>query len=195
MFQLDYVGAFLQAQVRGRIFVKLPAHYAILCPEYAQYCRHPLRLIKAMYGMGLRGKFWFQDCMEWLVSDDISFKQSEVEKSLFTRKEKDGSTTYLLIYVDDSLYFNTANDVKLFEKQISERFMVGFMGWAHWFLPVRIAQDKDFNYTLDQNIYANMILTKYLEKIAPDITTTEKKRYLPEDFIPSKSDCCVRTLL
>ena len=189
MFQLDYVGAFLQAQVRGRIFVKLPAHYAILCPEYAQYCGRPLRLIKAMYGMGLSGKFWFQDCMDWLVSDDVGFVQSDVEKALFTRKEKDGSMTYLLIYVDDSLYFNTANDVKLFEKQISERFTVEFMGRAHWFLSVRIAQDKDFNYTLDQNRYANMILTKYLGKIATNITTTETKRPLPEDFVPSKLDC------
>ena len=79
--QLDHVGAFLQALVRGRIYVKLPSNYAMVCPYYAHYCGWPLRLIKTMYGMGISGIFGFQECMEWLVLKNVGFRQSEVYRN------------------------------------------------------------------------------------------------------------------
>jgi len=42
--QLDFVGAFLQANVRARIFVTIPEIFGILFPEYSSYCGIPLRL-------------------------------------------------------------------------------------------------------------------------------------------------------
>ena len=36
--QLDFVGAFLQANVRGRIFVTLPKVYGDIWPEFKDYC-------------------------------------------------------------------------------------------------------------------------------------------------------------
>ena len=44
MKQLDFVGAFLQAAVRGGHFVKLPHLHGKLFPEFKQHCGHPLRL-------------------------------------------------------------------------------------------------------------------------------------------------------
>ena len=35
--QLDFIGAFLQAKVENRVFVKLDMSYADYFPEYAQY--------------------------------------------------------------------------------------------------------------------------------------------------------------
>ena len=49
--QLDYVGAFLQAPVRGRIFVHLPDEFKTIYPEYSEYFGKPLRLMKSAYGM------------------------------------------------------------------------------------------------------------------------------------------------
>jgi hypothetical protein len=36
--QLDFVGAFLQVKVRSRIFVKIPAIYGSIFPEFQKYC-------------------------------------------------------------------------------------------------------------------------------------------------------------
>jgi hypothetical protein len=55
--QLDFVGAFLQAKVHSRIFMKLPALYRSIFPEYQKYCGTPLRLIKSMNGMTFSGKY------------------------------------------------------------------------------------------------------------------------------------------
>ncbi|MGH3053652.1 MAG: reverse transcriptase domain-containing protein, partial [Gaiellaceae bacterium] len=65
--QLDFIGAFLQANVRERIFVKLPALYGELFPEFAKYSGRPLQLNKSMYGMTYSGRFWWQDLSEWLL--------------------------------------------------------------------------------------------------------------------------------
>ena len=36
VYQLDFIGAFLQAKVKNRVFVKLDMRYANYFPEYAQ---------------------------------------------------------------------------------------------------------------------------------------------------------------
>jgi hypothetical protein len=59
--QLDFVGAFLQANVRGRIFVSLPNIYRDIWPEFKVNCGRPLRLVKSMYGMTYSGKYWYLD--------------------------------------------------------------------------------------------------------------------------------------
>jgi hypothetical protein len=53
--QLDFVGAFLQAKMRTRMFVTIPKIYAVLFPEYSQYCGIPVRLRMSMYGTMLCG--------------------------------------------------------------------------------------------------------------------------------------------
>ena len=39
--QLDFIGSFLQAKVKNRVFVKLYMRYAEYFPEYAQYFGRP----------------------------------------------------------------------------------------------------------------------------------------------------------
>ena len=56
--QLDFVGAFLQAKVKTRVFVKLDSRYADYFPEYAKYFGRALRLLKSIYGMTNSGKLF-----------------------------------------------------------------------------------------------------------------------------------------
>ena len=59
--QLDLIGAFLQANVKHRVFVKLDSRYGEYFPEYANYFGRPLRLKKSMYGMNNSGKIFADD--------------------------------------------------------------------------------------------------------------------------------------
>ena len=54
--QLYFIGEFLQAKVKNRVFVKLDTRYTYYFPEYAQYFGIALRLLKSMYGMTKSGK-------------------------------------------------------------------------------------------------------------------------------------------
>ena len=54
--QLDFIGAFLQAKVKNRVFVKLDIRYSDYFPEYSKYFGRALILLKSMYGMNNYGK-------------------------------------------------------------------------------------------------------------------------------------------
>ena len=56
--QLDFIGVFLQAKVKNRVFVKSDMRYADYFPEYAQYFGRALKLLKYIYGMTNYGKLF-----------------------------------------------------------------------------------------------------------------------------------------
>ena len=67
VYQLDFIGAFIQAKVKNRVFVKLDMRYADYFPEYAQYFGRYLKLLKSMYGMTNFGKLFANDLIELLI--------------------------------------------------------------------------------------------------------------------------------
>ena len=118
-------------------------------------------LRNAMYGMTLAGKYWYQDCSEWLIS--FGFIECPTCLVLFSIKEKDGSELWIILYVDAFLYFGTTEHTrKKFELEFGSRFNVGFQGQAHLYLASRISQDQSFNITIDQSMYAKSIVQHYL---------------------------------
>ena len=56
--QLDFIGSFLQAKVKNRVFVKLEIIYADYFPEYSNYFGIALILLKSMYKMSNSGKLF-----------------------------------------------------------------------------------------------------------------------------------------
>ncbi|KAI2491526.1 hypothetical protein MHU86_23028 [Fragilaria crotonensis] len=64
----DFIGAYLQAKVIGRHFVKLPLEYAYHFPEYAKFFGSPMLLNKGIYGLVYSGKYWNIEFSEWLYS-------------------------------------------------------------------------------------------------------------------------------
>ena len=56
--QLYFIGEFLQAKVKNRVFVKLYFRYTDYFPEYAKYFERALRLLNSMYGMTNSGKLF-----------------------------------------------------------------------------------------------------------------------------------------
>ena len=84
--QGDVIGAFLQANMHIHVFVILNIYYGIIFPEFADYCGKPLLLKKAMYGMTLSGKYWNQDCREWIRS--VVFVECPTCHVIFSRTEK-----------------------------------------------------------------------------------------------------------
>ena len=73
-YQLDFIGAFLQAKVKNRVFVILNIRYAAYFPEYSQYFGRALKLLKSMYGMTNSGKLFADELTEWPIEE--GFMQS-----------------------------------------------------------------------------------------------------------------------
>ena len=56
--QLYFIGAFLKATVKKRVFVKLDMRYTDYLPEYEKYFGRALILLKSMYCMNNSGKLF-----------------------------------------------------------------------------------------------------------------------------------------
>ena len=107
--QIDFIGAFLQAKVKNRVFVKLDMRYADYFPEYAQYFGRALKLLKSIYGMTNYGKIFVDELTEWLLEE--VFMQSQCQMSIYYKYAPDGSNFFVLSYVDDCVYWYTNEDI------------------------------------------------------------------------------------
>ena len=56
--QLYFIGSFLQAKVKNRVFVDLDSRYADYFPEYSKYFGRALRLLNSIYGITSSGKLF-----------------------------------------------------------------------------------------------------------------------------------------
>ena len=147
--QLDFIGAFLQAKVKNRVFVKLDIRYTEYFPEYAKYFGRTLRLLKSMYGMANSGKLFSNKLTEWLL--EAGFIQSQCQMSIYYKYAPDGLNCFVLYYTDDCVYWYTNEDLgKLFVDTLGKRFHVNFLEYAHWFMAIRIYQMRDHSISVDQ---------------------------------------------
>ena len=94
--QLDFIGAFLQAKVKNRVFVKLDMRYADYFLEYAQYFGRALKLLKYMLGMTNHGKLFADELTEWLIEE--GFMQSQCQMLIYYKYAPDGSKIVVLYY-------------------------------------------------------------------------------------------------
>lgn len=183
--QADFIGAFLQAKVRGRYFVKLDERFKHYFPDLASWFGRPLRLKRGIYGQKMSGKFWNQDYTEWLL--DQGFEQSTADTTYFIKYNPDGSWIRLIFYVDDCLYYGSTDKAeKDFEKEVAKRFKIEFNGNANWFLQMRIHQYADYSCSIDQYRYTKTILKKYCPETAPFGIPPHRATPAPPKYIFSK---------
>ena len=135
--QLDFIEAFLLTKVKNRVFIKLDMRYTDYFPEHAQYFGRALRLLKSMYGMKNYGKLFADELIE--CSLEAGFVRSQFQMSICYKYAPDGSKIVVLSYVDDFFYWYTNEDLgKWFVDTLVKRFRVNFLGYAHWFMSIRI---------------------------------------------------------
>ena len=81
--------------------------------------------------------------------------------SIYYKYAPDGSKTFVLSYADDCVYWYTNEDIeKWFVDTLEKRSHVKFLGYAHWFMSIRLPQLKDHSVSLDQVRYATSIVAK-----------------------------------
>ena len=183
--QLYFIGAFLQAKVKNRIFVKLDIRYTDYYPEYAKYFGIALRLFKSIYGMTNSGKLFADELTKWLL--EAGFIQSQCQMSIYYKYALGGSKIVVLSYVDDYFYWYTNEGIgKWFVDNLGKRFHVNFFGYAHWFMSIRISQMKDHSISVDQARYATSIVAKYLDTAIVKVSTKFYKTTLPDEMIFTK---------
>ena len=84
--------------------------------------------------------------------------------SIYYNYAPDGSKIVVFSYVGDCVYWYTNEDLgKWFVDTLVKIFHANFLGYAHWFISIRISQLKDHSISVDQARYATSIVAKYLD--------------------------------
>ena len=65
---------------------------------------------------------------------------------------------------------------------------MNFLGYAHWFMSIRISQLKDHSIYVDQARYSTSIVANYLDTATVKVSKTFYKTILPSDMIFTKED-------
>lgn len=191
IWQLDFIGAFLQSVARNRVFTILPQDWAKWFPHLKEWFGVPLLLLKSLYGSVDASKNWDDDQSDWLINV-YGFKRVPGAGSIYVFKQND-KFLYLLNAVDDQLYFSNSDELrKDFETKLSKRFEVELLGQAHWYLQARVTQHSDYSITLDQARYSALISARFLPNYSTtEISSEDVEKYqtpLPRDFIASVED-------
>ena len=71
MHQLYFIGAFRQAKVKNRVFVKLDSRYADYFSEYSNYFGRAFILLKYMYGINNSVKLSYDELTECFIEADF----------------------------------------------------------------------------------------------------------------------------
>ena len=96
---------------------------------------------------------------------------------------------FVLSYVDDCVYWYTNEDLgKWFVDSLGNIFHVNFLGYAHWFMSIRISKLKDHSISVDQARYDTSIVSKHLDTATVKVSKKFYKTTLPDDMIFTKED-------
>ena len=107
--------------------------------------------------------------------------------SIYYKYVPDGSKIVVLSYVDDCVYWYINEDLgKWFVDTLGNRFHVNLLGYAHWFMSIRISQLNHHSISVDQDRYATSVVAKYLYTAAVKVSTIFYKTTLPADMIFTK---------
>ena len=133
------------------------------------------------------GKLFVDELIEWLL--ESGFIQSQFQMSIYYKYTPDGSKIVVLSHVEDFVYWYTHEDLgKWFVDTLGNTFHVNFLGYAHWFMSIRISQLKDHSISVDQARYANSIVEKYFYTATVKVSNNFYKTTLPADMIFTKED-------
>jgi hypothetical protein len=110
--QLDYVGAFPQADADCEVYMNIPPGFIVdnnrliftraSTKENSKH--HVLKILKNIYGLRQAGNVWFDKLRDALLRQ--SFTQSAIDPCHFYRKD-----CIFIVYVDDCLLFSPSDAV------------------------------------------------------------------------------------
>ena len=169
---LDVEGAFLKGRLPPGTYIELPTYTReFLSGAPAGNGPVSVHLLKAMYGLKIAPKVWYETLAAALAKH--GFRRAPLDPCLFTGKAPNGDPIYLLVYVDDVL---VASKTKAAVAQgvgaVLTEFKGNDLGEPSAFLGLRLERDRARReIKLSQERHVTELLARFgLEGCAPKAT-------------------------
>jgi hypothetical protein len=150
VYQMDAVAAFLAADLKEKIFMKVPT-------ELQKYFGKYVQILKSLYGLKQAARMWYL-----LVSDylkEIGFSPMAVDPTIFRHA---ASGVIIGVHVDD--FMITGEDgvaIEEIKEKLKGRFEMKDLGEAESLLGIRIQRDQG-KLTIDQSQFARETVAQFL---------------------------------
>jgi hypothetical protein len=171
--QIDFETAFLNAEIKEDIYIRVPQGYF----KIAQGLKKGmvLKLLKALYGLKQAPREW------WTLLDsklkELGYKTCALDECLYV-KIVNGKRIYLTLYVDDTLAFfpKSLESVWNTDKNlITTQFKIKDMGDCQWILNMAVERDRiKKTLTLSQQGYMDLVLKSNPITEGREVTTPFK---------------------
>ncbi|KAJ9514370.1 hypothetical protein QJQ45_012285 [Haematococcus lacustris] len=157
LWQIDFKTAFLNSKLTDsdpQIFVEQPEGYEV---GKGLVCQ----LQRTVYGLKQAPRAWYMCRREQL--EQIGFRASAADPSLFSLRTSSGSAVHMLVYVDDCILASADEAaVQEVKQQLQQAFDVHDLGQAADFLGMRIAFDRAAGILrLTQQQYIEQLLQRF----------------------------------
>ncbi|KAJ9517300.1 hypothetical protein QJQ45_009205 [Haematococcus lacustris] len=157
LWQIDFKTAFLNSKLTDsdpQIFVEQPEGYEV---GRGLVCQ----LQRTVYGLKQAPRAWYMCLREQL--EQIGFRASAADPSLFSLSTSSGSAVHMLVYVDDCILASADEAaVQEVKQQLQQAFDVHDLGQAADFLGMRIAFDRAAGILrLTQQQYIEQLLQRF----------------------------------
>ena len=108
---------------------------------------------------------------------------------IYYKYAPDGTKIVVIYYFDDCVFCYTSKSIgKLFGDALGKILHVKLLGYAHWFMSIKISHMKGNSISIDQARYTTSIVAKYLDTVTVKASTKFYKTTLPSDIIFTKAD-------
>jgi hypothetical protein len=148
--QVDVRTAFLYGDLQEEIYMEQPQGY-----DFGRDMVWKLR--KSLYGLKQAARAWHETLRTKLV--EAGFRPADADASLFMRSSVSGTSTYLLIYVDDGLIVGERDEVQAVIEVLEQYFQLRKLGSVEYFLGSEVIRDRvNKTIMITQRKYAQSIV-------------------------------------
>ena len=122
--------------------MRLDSGYADCFTKYLSYFGRALRLLKYMYEMTNSENLFDDELIEWFIK--VGFIQYQYQMYIYYKYAPVRTNIVVLSYVDYCVNWYTSEAlVKWCVENLRNRFIVNFLGYANWFMLIRIPLMKE----------------------------------------------------
>ena len=174
---IDFTTAYLNAPLRHRLYMSLPAGFT---PPTKYGANAVLELKRAIYGLKQAGFEWNVTLVKRLLEQ--GFTRSKLDPCIFWKRE--GESIILLgVYVDDvSASYNNREKYKIFVSDLEKKFKISKREEMKDFLSMEITRDRSKRTVdLKQTKYVDDLLERFGQENSKPAST-------PMDSLPADSN-------
>ena len=178
--QLDVKTAFLHGDLDEQIYMHQPEGFVVPGKE-----DHVCLLKKSLYGLKQSPRQWYKRFDSFM--QNIGFRRSSYDNCVYFKRLSDGTSMYLLLYVDDMLVAaSNMIEIKKVKKQLSSEFDMKDLGAAKRILGIEIIRDRpNGKLYLSQRAFTEKVLSRFgMQKARPVFTPLAAHFKLSADLCP-----------